>query len=360
MESLHCTRSVPHRGGRPQTLPIYENYSGISTRHPIAPFLWGFVIYLLGGLLFDWTSGSDLWWSASATGLLTALLFLVNGLISDGVTISWLEFPLRRLFVSAVLTVVTTLLVAAFNMALFTFLRYGQLPDQFFAGGSGYYWSVLLITVIISLFMHGRSFLLSYKEAIVAQEELKRAQLASRFESLRNQVNPHFLFNSLNVLSNLVYKDPDLSAKFIQQLSQVYRYVLESSDKEVVSLREEHEILKAYLFLLNIRFGEQIQVTFDLPYETTEQIAPLSLQMLVENAVKHNVVSKRYPLQLKIQRQGDRVMVWNSRKHKQQIPESLGIGLANIAERYRILSGEEVKVDESDTHFSVSLPILQM
>jgi LytS/YehU family sensor histidine kinase len=292
--------------------------------------------------------------------MLTALLFIVNGIIADGVKISWLDFPLRRLAVSFVLTVVVTLAVADFNIALFTLLRQGRLPNQLFAGGASYYWSVLFITLFISLFMHGRSFLLSYKEAIVEQEELKRAHLASRFESLQNQVNPHFLFNSLNVLSNLVYKDADLSARFIQQLSQVYRYVLESRDKEVVSLSEELEILEAYLFLLKIRFGEQLQVDLNLPCDPADQIAPLSLQMLVENAVKHNVVSKRYPLRLEIKRQDDRVVIWNSRKEKQQEQESLGIGLANIVERYRFLTQEEIKIDENETYFSVSLPIIQL
>lgn len=314
------------------------------------------IINLLGGSSID----TEQLWQSTSVGVLTALLFLVNGLISDEVRISWLEFPLRRLLVSLTLTIIATLAVAAFNVALFSVLMYGQLPDRVFAGGPGYYWSVLGITLVISLFMHGRGFLLNYKEAIIKQEQLKRAQLASRFESLQNQVNPHFLFNSLNVLSNLVYKDADLSARFIQQLSQVYRYVLESRDKEVVSLAEELEILRSYLFLLDIRFGDQMQVEMTVHPGPNDHIAPLSLQMLVENAVKHNVVSKRYPLQLRIKRQEDRVVVWNSRKEKQQEQESLGIGLANIVERYRFLTQEAIKIEENETHFSVSLPIIQM
>ncbi len=330
-----------------------------------AVLLFGKIFLLGAGIQFTvaslngW-SGADLYWDAFSTGVLSTLLWWVNGFISNRVTISWIAFPVRRFLVTLTLTIIGTLGVALLTYWLVILLRYGQFPNRIFVGGTGFYWSVLIITLFISLFMHGREFLMNYRDSIVEREELKRAGLASRFESLQNQVNPHFLFNSLNVLSNLVYKDADLSARFIHQLSQVYRYVLECRDQEVVPLSRELKMLDAYLFLLEIRFGKQLNVTVDLVPSNEDQIAPLSLQMLVENAVKHNVVSKRYPLDIKIFAQNGCIHVVNDLQPKQQEHDSLGVGLQNIKERYRFLSNKEVVVEKRKDFFSVQLPIIKM
>ena len=262
------------------------------------------------------------------------------------------------MIVSFLLTIFVTLLIAKTVDIAYLLLRYGSIPEEIYARFE--YWSVLIITFIISSFMHGRSFLFSYKAAIVEGEELKRANLAGRYESLQNQVNPHFLFNSLNVLSSLVYKDADLSAKFIEQLAEVYRYVLEARHHEVVPLADEKKMLDAYLFLLGIRFEEQLDVSVDLPTTPDDVVPPLVLQMLVENAVKHNVASRRKPLRLRITREGDTLAVWNSFQPKQQLHTSLGVGLENIRERYVLLSKKSPDIRRDDTGFEVRLPILKM
>jgi LytS/YehU family sensor histidine kinase len=210
------------------------------------------------------------------------------------------------------------------------------------------------------LFLHGRAFLFHWKNAIVETERLKQAHLSSRFESLKNQVNPHFLFNSLNVLSGLVYKDADLAAKFIKHLADVYRYVLDTRDREVVPLETELEALQAYIFLLQIRFGDSLKVEVNIQDCKENVIPPLTLQMLVENAVKHNIASRQHPLFIHITQENNIITVKNNLQIKHNEPESNGIGLANIQERYRYISNKLVQIIKDEQSFSVAVPLIQM
>jgi hypothetical protein len=328
-------------------------------RHFVLPFVGGFLIFCLLYLALGSAVDGFFWVRNLFNGLMAALLWLGNIWISEAVKISWLERPVLRLFVSLTLTLVVTVLIANVVHVLQYWVWIGKLPDRFFLANAETYWSVIIITLILSLFMHGRAFLLQYREAIVEQEALKRAHLATRYESLQNQVNPHFLFNSFNVLSNLMHKDVGQADEFLQRMTRVYRYVLESQTKEAVPLDEELRMLRNYLYLLEVRFGEGLEVSLDLTPDPSEYLAPQSLQMLVENAVKHNVVSRKRPLHIHIVRAGDdRVEVRNNRQPKDQSPHSLGVGLANIRDRYHLLAGREVIIREEPDIFSVSLPIL--
>lgn len=328
----------------------------------------GTITFLVGGmivtiilLLSGFRDPSLLAWQFAATGVLSASIWLANGIIAEEVKISWTERPLLRLIVSLLLTVVATLLLADIVDWLFDNLQGRTRPFSVLRSYTSYYLSVLGGTFIISLFLHGREFLQQLRASIEEREALKRAQISSRYESLKNQVNPHFLFNSLNVLSNLVYKDADLADEFIRRLSGVYRYVLDMQEKEVVSLAEELAMLDAYLFLMKMRFGDNLRIDRPLTARDGEYLPPLSLQMLVENAVKHNIVSAGRPLFLRLERQGeDRLIVTNNLQRKTNVQESLGLGLTNIRERYRYLDRREVEVREEDGQFSVSLPILLM
>ncbi|MEL6660354.1 MAG: histidine kinase [Bacteroidota bacterium] len=327
----------------------------------IKPFLIGGLVFIIVDYLFlGWPVSTNMVWRGLYSGLLTALLWVGNGAIAEEIKISWIERPVRRLVITSIWTVVVTVFIVIFVDVVITLLRQGRLPNLEVYKEIDTYFTTLIITLLISLFMHGRQFLMNYRDSIIAQEELKRTNLASRYESLQNQINPHFLFNSLNVLSTLIRKDVDLSDKFIEQLASVYRYVLESRNQEVVSLSKEKEMLEAYLFLLQIRFGEQLQVDIDLPEAADEVIPPLTLQLLAENAVKHNVVSRKRPLSLSISRVAEEILVSNTLQPKQQKQESLGIGLNNIRERYLLLSEKEIQVGESEGQFEVRLPVLQM
>ncbi|MCA6074917.1 sensor histidine kinase [Fulvivirga sedimenti] len=193
------------------------------------------------------------------------------------------------------------------------------------------------------------------------KEGLLKETAEARFEALRNQVNPHFLFNSFNVLNTLVHKDPDTASKFIQQLSKVYRYLLNNQTSKVVPLKSELEFLDAYIFLLKIRFGENLQIQNEIENTVGQNyIAPATLQMLIENAIKHNIVSKADPLQIRLFRNGEYYVVENNVQLKPVPEESTNTGLRNIRQRYEFLCGENAVIVQSDGKFVVKIPILDV
>jgi LytS/YehU family sensor histidine kinase len=216
----------------------------------------------------------------------------------------------------------------------------------------------IVITIMISLFMHGRAFFINWRQVAINAEKLKQENMAARYESLKNQVNPHFLFNSFNALTNLVYEDPDKAVKFIKQLSDVYRYVLDTRDKEVVPLDQEMRFLQSYLYLQKIRFGDKLVIQFDVDGLKT-QVAPLALQMLIENAIKHNVVSEDDPLHIHVFADNGFLVVENNLQKKTSLGEpSAGVGLENICRRYEYLSSAKAEVRQTSDKFIVRLPLI--
>lgn len=198
----------------------------------------------------------------------------------------------------------------------------------------------------------------------VNAEQLKREASQAQFDALKNQVNPHFLFNSLSILSALVAVNPNLSIRFINHLAQAYRYILEQRDSQRVRLKTELEFLETYCFLLNIRFDGKLQVTNAISEEHALRfsIAPLTLQLLMENAVKHNQMSTERPLLVSLTIEHDYLLFRNpiqSRLPDETLtPPSTGVGLANITNRYRLLTDRPVRVSQSATTFVVSIPLL--
>lgn len=204
-------------------------------------------------------------------------------------------------------------------------------------------------------------FMNKLKKAELEAEQLKKISIESQFEALRNQINPHFLFNSFNVLSSLVYKDADTSSKFIGQLSNVYRYLLYNQDKKIVAVKDELEFIQSYLFLIKIRFEENIVIENKVDcINDSNFVAPAVLQMLIENAIKHNVVSKKNPLHIKLFCADGFIVVQNNLQEKQVKESSTYIGLKNIQARYRLLTDKEVRIEKSKLLFTVSVPILEV
>ncbi|UFH53003.1 sensor histidine kinase [Spirosoma sp. KNUC1025] len=191
-------------------------------------------------------------------------------------------------------------------------------------------------------------------------ERLEKENIQAQFAALKSQVNPHFLFNSLSILSSLVHVDSELSEKFIDQLSRAYRYILEQKDNERVLLKTELEFIQAYRFLLNIRFENKFDVFIDVSESDQVQfsIAPLTIQLLVENAVKHNRMSTRDPLQVYIYLEDECLVVQNNLHPRPQSENSTGVGLQNIITRYALLTDQPVWVGESDGNFIVKVPLL--
>ncbi len=195
-------------------------------------------------------------------------------------------------------------------------------------------------------------------EVIAAQQ--KKESITAQYTALKNQIDPHFFFNSLSVLSSLIYESTELSAEYISHLSKHYRYILEMHSDNVVTVDKELEYLDSYFFLLKIRHEDCIRLSIDLSGHTQSKckILPHSLQMLLENAVKHNVFKKDNPLVIKILEDEDYIIVRNNINKRRLLHESTGVGLQNIRKRYAIESNKDIILEESDNYFAVKLPKL--
>jgi sensor histidine kinase YesM len=218
----------------------------------------------------------------------------------------------------------------------------------------------LLITFMISSIYASVAFFIQWKENLLRTQALEKANLEARYDTLRNQVNPHFLFNSLNTLLMLVNDNP-VASRYVESISEIMRYMLQSRDKEAVLLRDELKIARDYVFIQQSRFGDKLQVDFDVPEKFFHYaIPPLALQMLLENALKHNVVSKDDPLFVKVYTSENvYIVIENTIKAKLDKDASTGVGLDNIRNRYLHLTGKNIVVKQENGKFVVMLPLFE-
>jgi hypothetical protein len=214
--------------------------------------------------------------------------------------------------------------------------------------------TIMIIAVYESIY-----FMNELKKSVEEKETLKRENLKAQLNALRTQVNPHFLFNNLNTLTAIIPDTPGRAIEFVQQMSKVYRHILEVEDEKSIPLKDELDVLRAYGFLLKTRFGDNLDIEIDVPDDKLQQkIVPLSLQLLMENAIKHNIVSSAKPLRIKVFAENGHLLVSNNLQVKNQLIESTGIGLDNIRNRYKLLGDKEVVVAESGESFTVSIPLI--
>ena len=227
---------------------------------------------------------------------------------------------------------------------------------------SAYTTASLTILLLVSSVYESIFFNYRWKQSIIETETLRSENVQSQLEGLKNQVNPHFLFNSLNTLTYLIPENPEKAVKFVQKLSTVYRYILEIRDKKLIPVEEELEFLYSYIFLLKERFDENIRIDLTIPEGLKRyHIVPLSLQILFENAIKHNIISSRRPLHIAVFTEGeDRLIVRNNLQKKRQTIASTKLGLQNIKNRYAYFSDQKVDVIETAEFFLVSLPLIQV
>jgi len=271
----------------------------------------------------------------------------------------WNKHLRFKLFVNALVAIFLPVLVhILFSLSVFPIVK-----DSACQLGSKENLSYLIVSVSITLLVNSifvaMEFFQFWKKSLLEKEELKRDSISAEFETLKNQINPHFLFNSLNTLSSLIEENPKTANEFVQKLSSVYRYVLTQKDKETVSLREELSFVESYLYLNKIRFGENISCKIDIPENFLEsKIATLTLQMLLENCIKHNVISQNKPLHIEIGIDENKVVVKNNLQPKTNASESNGIGLSNIINRYHFLSKEVVEIIENGKEFIVKIPLI--
>jgi len=221
------------------------------------------------------------------------------------------------------------------------------------------YYISLIISAVVLIVFYAFYYYKHRQETKVKEQKIIAGTASAKFDALKNQLDPHFLFNSLNVLTSLIDENPHQAQKFTTSLSKVYRYVLEQKNKDLVSVEEELQFAKTYVRLLKMRFEDSI--VFDIPENSQNPVAkivPLSLQLLLENAVKHNVVTASKPLRVKVFEEDGGLVVHNNLQEKQTVKKSSGVGLHNIRQRYGILTDRTVEIQKTDTDFSVRLPML--
>lgn len=283
--------------------------------------------------------------------------------------IRWVILELRCKFRSAdstakriilsFLSIVTIFFVVKFIMS-YVELCLGPLHKYDKATEFDYDVASFTIIALVTAFYESIFFYARWKEALLETVQLKRANIESQLEGLKSQVNPHFLFNSLNTLTYIIPEDPDRAVHFVRQLSKVYRYILEIREKQLIPLAEELNFMKSYLFLVKERFGDNICIRKTIPDEyLQDQIVPLSLQILMENCVKHNIISRQHPLEIDVYIENQYLIIRNTLQPKHQEIASTRIGLQNIRNRYAFFTNAEVLIDDTNGYFQVSLPLIR-
>ncbi|WP_189605043.1 2TM domain-containing protein [Salinimicrobium marinum] len=274
--------------------------------------------------------------------------------------IGWENADIKRVLLASGGSVVITLITYFFcrlvdstvfnNVNVYTFLENEELQ---------YYFFPLMFTIIISLFFHLIYFYKALQERKVTEQKIIAGTASAKFESLKNQIDPHFLFNSLNVLTSLIEENPEQAQKFTTSLSKIYRYVLEQKDKELVSLEEELAFAVVYMKLLRMRFENSIFYEVPENLSTPDaKVVPLSLQLLLENTVKHNIVSEGRPLKIKMYEEDGYLVIENNFQKKEVMNKRKGVGLQNIVDRYGLVTRRKVFIEQDQEKFAVKLPIL--
>ncbi len=267
---------------------------------------------------------------------------------------------IKRIVIGIIGSVIITL-ICLFFLRLFTSLAYnGKTFNEFIANETfGHYSFGVWITLTIVVVFHVIYFYNNYQQNKIKEQKVIAGTASAKFDALKNQLDPHFLFNSLNVLTSLIEENPDNAQKFTTSLSKVYRYVLEQKNKDLVTVDEELDFARTYMSLLKMRFEDSI--IFEIPERASNpesKVVPLSLQLLLENAVKHNVVTSSKPLHIKIYEEDGNLVVLNNLQLKQIVKKSTGVGLDNIKQRYQLLTNRKVIINQEAESFAIAIPML--
>ena len=292
-------------------------------------------------------------------------LGLGNGMINDYLDTKWdwVKETNKRVWSGVIATVVFTV-IAVLTIHYVQYIIMFNYPSSVFFKGN-LIWTHLLGIIIslgVATFFHARGFMINWKASVKkesTQQQIVAKTETAKFETLKSQLDPHFLFNSLNVLTSLIGENPNQAEKFTTKLSKVYRYVLEQRNKELIPLEEELKFARTYMELLQMRFEDAVKFNIPTVVSNSElKIVPLSLQLLLENAVKHNVVSSTKPLEISIFEEDGFLLIQNNINPKEAIGKSTKVGLRNIADRYGLITNKNVQITNNNKTFTVSLPLL--
>lgn len=332
----------------------------------VVTFIIGCAIFVVGNLLqnggFEFDSVTEFLSDFAFYQLYTFVLAFINTSFFNYIERrQWKQYDTFKRIVFGITgsTILTIAGIFALRFCI-TVFYYGIPYEQFLENDSwsGYSFALWITLTIVSIF-HIGYFYNKYQKNKIKEQKVIAGTASAKFDALKNQLDPHFLFNSLNVLTSLIEENPKNAQRFTTSLSKVYRYVLEQKNKDLVTVDEELDFARTYMSLLKMRFEDSI--IFEIPDRASNpesRVVPLSLQLLLENAVKHNMVTSSKPLHIKIYEQNGMLVVENNLQPKQIVKKSSGVGLENIKQRYNLLSNRKVSINQQAKSFAVAIPML--
>ncbi|EDM44681.1 hypothetical protein SCB49_13955 [unidentified eubacterium SCB49] len=334
----------------------------------VKAFFIGVLIFLLIGLyeylLNGWSPNSykDVLEQFAYNQTYSVLLYLVNDIVISNMIERYgvKLFKLKNIVTSIVLGIIATLSTMFFIRLFISIVIYDDSFSGFISRESlAYYTLGFTVSIIVNAIFYFLYYYKTKQDNRVKEQKIIAGVASAQFDALKNQLDPHFLFNSLNVLTSLIEENPEAATKFTTALSKVYRYVLEQKNKELVTIEEEIKFANLYMSLLKMRFEDSIVFTTPAILKNPEgKVVPLALQLLLENAVKHNQVTPSKKLHITITESEGAITVTNNLQKKQSLKESSGVGLKNIKQRYALLTSEIVKIEHSEAVFEISIPII--
>lgn len=324
----------------------------------VFPYLFVANYLLIGTLYFQF----PLFFTASMASIVIGIISWASHIVAANITrytIAGYSNTVKRVCIQFPIYIILSILMGLSLFGLFNILGYINMPltwDNFrslFVAG-------IILNVAATSFHEGLYAFHKWKAAMLETEQLKKNYLQSQLEGLKNQVNPHFLFNSLNSVSALIYTNPEKAVGFVDEMSKVYRYLLRSNERWLIPLRAELSFTQSFFHMLKTRHEEGIELTIDVPEAYLDHLLPpLTLQMLLENAVKHNVVARERPLKIiLLVTNPAQLVVRNNIQKRTTTVLSTGIGLQNIMSKYRLLNDSTVDVLDDGKFFTVKLPII--
>jgi len=335
----------------------------------IRGFLWAaFISIMIGMVTQALLSGSlhlpyqAYLWNIGYS-LSIGLPLFANGFLFDKFArrfIDWIKHPVRSIFRALTLHLIYTTIVIFF-VNWFWLMVVGNRDWSSFLSSKSTFIAQYIIFIFVASIIYAVSFFESWRDEVQQSEMIKREALSLKYQVLQNQVNPHFLFNSLNILGSLIDLDISKAKIFTRELSLFYRDLLMFKDRDIILLKEEIDFVKRYIYLQQIRFGEALQVEIIANEKIDGKVIPLSLQALVENAIKHNEISQANPLNIVVAVSDDyELIIENNIQPKTILEESSKTGLKNLAGRYEFLTGKAMVITKNGGYFRVSLPLIQV
>ncbi|MBO6606992.1 2TM domain-containing protein [Psychroserpens sp.] len=332
----------------------------------VVTFIIGCAIFVVGNLLqnggFEFDSVTDFLTDFAFYQLYTFVLAFINTTFFNYMEgRQWKQYDTIKRIVLGIAGSTILTLAGIFALRFCVTVFYYDVPYEKFLENdswSGYSFALWITLTIVSIF-HIAYFYNKYQKNKIKEQKVIAGTASAKFDALKNQLDPHFLFNSLNVLTSLIEENPRNAQRFTTSLSKVYRYVLEQKNKDLVTVDEELDFARTYMSLLKMRFEDSI--IFEIPDRASNpesRVVPLSLQLLLENAVKHNMVTSSKPLHIKIFEQNGMLVVENNLQPKQIVKKSSGVGLENIKQRYNLLSNRKVSINQQAKSFAVAIPML--